>query len=127
MADWRDMVGGLQDLALKVFAARTTFDFEPFDGTPVLIASGGIFRAEHVELDPATVVGVSITAPTLDVKLADLPIEPRANVRELDADHVTIHFSVGSGFPFTGDVRFRISDLQPDGEGMATLAIHQVP
>lgn len=67
-----------------------------------------IFDRTHRHIDPDTGVTISTDDPRLAIRLADLPFEPDLETR------VT-----------WGDQTYRVIDVQPDGQGMAVLRLHE--
>lgn len=110
---WRDLVANVQNTSARTFP-------EPVLYTPeglTEIAINGIFREPHVATDLSNAVEVSSEQPTLDVVLADLPQDPSSKPNSL-GDRVVIS-RLSS--------RYRVIDVQPDGEGMAKLFLHLEP
>ncbi|MEM7308899.1 MAG: hypothetical protein AAF682_19610 [Planctomycetota bacterium] len=81
--------------------------------TPAGESLRGIFRDAWADVDVGLEVGVRDVQPTLDVRLAHLPEEPRERGR------LVVN-------TLAGPTHFEIVDAQPDGEGMTKLVLHRV-
>lgn len=108
---WAEQVGNVQDHATRTFGERGVglVRWKPAAGGEYLVR--GIFRAPHIALDGELEAGISETEPRLGVKIEDLPAEP------LKDDLVEVP---------DGGTEYRVIDVQPDGEGMADLILHEV-
>lgn len=69
----------------------------------------GIFDNETQSVDPDTEKLISATQPSLGVNLFDFVTEPKED------DQIQIR-----------NLRYRIIDVKPDGQGGATLLLHRV-
>ncbi len=91
---------------LAVFGERVTYRPAGGDTAPRIIV--GVLDEPHQSVEPGTRAPVSTTAPTLTVRIADLPQPPVA------------------GDALTADGRdWLVNDVQPDGGGNAKLKLHR--
>lgn len=105
MIDFRDRVSRVLNLGKKNFGEVVTF--YPKAGGSFEIT--GIFDNEYQAVDPDTEQVISATQPTLGVNLFDFSTDPAVD------DQVQIR-----------NVRYKIIDPRPDGQGGATLILHRV-
>ena len=103
--DFRELACEVLDLCECVFGEDVTY--EPIRGGSYEIR--GIFDNQFEQVDPDTEVVIASNAPTLGVKLADLPGPP------VKGDIVIIR-----------EKRFRVIDSQEDGVVGSTLLLHEV-
>lgn len=105
MAGWADQLEALNQ------ACRTQF------GEPVLYrASDGrefsitaVFDDRYSLADPGT-PGLSTTTPMVNLRLADLPVDPGEDDGEFECR----------------GVRYRVTDFKPDAAGWAIIPLHKV-
>ncbi len=83
--------------------------YHPTDGGAAVTVRA-CFRSAHKALDLDTGSTVNSTDPLCDVLLADLPELPRAGVSAVTAR----------------GTRYVVREIQPDGEGMALLALQRM-
>jgi hypothetical protein len=107
-------VGWESDIAALNETVRDAFGGE----VPVTITQSGvpanatgIFDRAHREVDPESGASIHVTRPTLGLLLSDLPFVPQLE------DQVQVD---GQPHPF------RVVDVQPDGQGMVVLHLHDV-
>jgi len=111
---WRDLANDLQDLLLDEYSETDSagdplvVSFEPADGSPATLIRG-VFRDAHTEIEVGHEVAISAIAPRLGVMISDLPYFP-----PLEGDRV---------FVARLNLRWRIVDHQPDGEGLALFEL----
>lgn len=101
---WSDQVAGLNDAVMDCLGDSVTVSHEA-----VTVAVEGIFSRVHQEVDPDTGAPISVSQPTLGVRLSDLPFAPEADLTEVTAEGST----------------FLVRDIQLDGQGMAILVLHE--
>lgn len=102
---WRDLTQLALGISTRTFSsARVVFrpDRQALEITAV-------YDAPHVSIDPDTGGKVSSTSTTLGVRLSDFDEPPIA----------------GHMFDVDG-VRFRVHDVEPDGQGGASLILKRV-
>ena len=108
---WRDLVANVQGTAARTFPEEVLYTPQGLSE----IAITGVFREPFVASNPGGDMQVSSTQPTLDVVLADLPQAPSALPEGL-GDRLVVS-RLGT--------RFRVVEIEPDGEGMAKLYLHE--
>ena len=104
MSAWDAMTAGVQRAGLVAFANPSLVSYTPA-GLPALELQG-IFRAASQEIDPGSGLAISSTQPELHVRRAHLPAQPTQQ------DRCTIN-----------GTNYRVTDVQPDGEGMLRLRL----
>ncbi|OFZ54973.1 MAG: hypothetical protein A2428_03105 [Bdellovibrionales bacterium RIFOXYC1_FULL_54_43] len=102
--DWSTLSDGVLSRALNTFG--TPVSYTPNGGDEIQIS--GVFSNAHILVEVGG-VPQSMTAPTLGIRLADLPAKPTKD------DQITIK-----------GLNYRITDSQEDGEGGTTLILNQV-
>ena len=102
---WTETVGRMQDDVLDIFAEMVTYD--PKDSAPFQVEAD--FHRPHELIDLDGAVPVTGTRPFLWVKLSDFP----AGVDPKQQDGVTR----------SNGETYEVSDVQPDGHGMAKLML----
>lgn len=110
---WREMIANVQGTSVRTFP-------EPVLYTPMglsEISITGIFREAFVSVDVENAVEIGSLQPTLDVVLDDLPALPSA-LPLGQGDRVVI---------VRTSLRYRIVEVNEDGEGMAKLYLHLEP
>lgn len=114
MIDWPGIADMLNTEMRDVFGnARLILD--PDDAA---YQCDAIFEAPEKDFVPDGEGGVTVagTGPTADVRLADLPIEPKTRMM------VAIELRDAAG-EYRSAVRFRITDTQDDGSGGMKLLL----
>ena len=111
MSNWPDAVELLQDHCHQRFGEDVTYD--PHDGAPVTVE--GVFRAAGITAEAGNEVGIADERPEIDFRLAEL-VAKGINRAPEEADRITI----------AGQV-YRPEDPVPDGEGIVTLHLLEVP
>ena len=108
---WRSMLSNLQGAATRTFPEPVLYTPEGLSE----LAITGIFREAFVGIDLGVESEVASLQPTLDVRLSDLPALPSSKPGGLGDRLVVVR---------TG-TRYRVANSQEDGEGMATLFLHE--
>lgn len=103
---WADLAALAQDATRSVFAESATYT--PLVGAPVAIV--GEFDAAAVQIDLAGGVAVQSVGPRLSVRLTDLP----GDAAEVGAEVVV------------RSVTYAVTEIEPDGHGMALLRLSRV-
>jgi len=111
---WRDIADDLQDVLLDEYSETDSagdpivVSFEPADGSSATLIRG-VFRDAHTEIEVGQEVLISAVSPRIGVKISDLPYFP-----PLENDRILIARL---------NLRWRIVDHQPDGEGLVTFEL----
>jgi hypothetical protein len=105
MKDFRDRTSRILNHAKKNFGDPCVLNPDSDEPFPF----DGIFDNAHMMVDVDTEQPVSATHPTLGVNLFDFEVEPTR------ADQVQLR-----------NLIYKIIDILPDGQGGATLVLHQV-
>lgn len=102
--NWESATSKVLDLCKRALGRDATY--LPAVGSPVSIR--GVFGSTHVEVNVGQVAPMSSLAPSLGIKLSDLPLRPKKG------DRVTV-----------AGTTYRIIDSQEDGEGGALLILQR--
>lgn len=111
MANWSKLTDGMQHVIARTFTDPELWTYEPSGGAAVPDLEG-IFRAAHDFADPGAEIQVSTVAPVVHFRLSALGGKPSTAdtfLRQKDS------------------VRYRVSDVQVDGEGMVTVILKESP
>lgn len=83
--------------------------YHPSDGPPVIVS--GVFSDPYTLVQGAEQAGVEAIAPTLFVRLEDLPVDP-----EIDDPIITVNGTT-----------YRVSERRVAGLGSIVLALRRLP
>ncbi|PIR25611.1 MAG: hypothetical protein COX62_04640 [Deltaproteobacteria bacterium CG_4_10_14_0_2_um_filter_43_8] len=108
MASFKELFGKVLDIAIPTMGEDVRYTSQ-VTGIPIDIKAVFDLKFEHV--DPDTEMVISSNAPRIGVKLSDLPASPRKG------DQVEI---LASG------AKYLVHDSQEDGQGGASLFLHEV-
>lgn len=103
---WADMADRVLKASIQAFKTEATYTRDADPGNPISI--DGVFDSAHQLVDPETGAPVDSTAPSLGIRLADLPEEPEPD------DEVEI-----------GEVTYFVDTVEEDGQGGAKLILRK--
>lgn len=102
--NWPELLRGIDAACIAAFGVDT--QYRPDDGEPIEVR--GIFMNPYRRAD-ASHAGVSSSSPAVFYRLADLPGNPDEHAAEVAVDGAT----------------YRVTDVQPDGDGGVLLLLHK--
>ena len=107
---WDSIADSLIRATSRAFSSAGTITYTPTGGVAVDLSGRSIFTAAHEEevLDDNT-VAVQTVKPTLDLRLADLPVPPAED------DLVVVR-----------GVAHKVAAIEVDGEGGALVALEEL-
>lgn len=108
MAGWADRARSVNGRVGQTFS-RGPFTYTPVDGSSAYTLADGVFDEPHVELELGDEAGISTTETSIHVRLEDLAATPAR------LDEITL----------ADARRFRVVDVQEDGEGGADMILEE--